>query len=87
MPATGTPAGRSDPRHLAGAARRGESRFSSFSRIEAFFLHDSLTVPAVPCRSFRGGPTVDVIFIITVVALYAVTHWIVRALSRLGGLE
>jgi hypothetical protein len=30
---------------------------------------------------------VDVIFIITVVALYAVTHWIVRAFSRLGGLE
>jgi hypothetical protein len=30
---------------------------------------------------------VDVIFIITVVALYAVTHWVVRALSRLGGLE
>jgi hypothetical protein len=30
---------------------------------------------------------VDVIFIIAVVALYAVTHWIVRALSGLGGLE
>jgi len=30
---------------------------------------------------------VDVIFIITVVALYAVTHWVVRALYRLGGLE
>jgi hypothetical protein len=29
----------------------------------------------------------DAIFIITVVALYAVTHWIVRALSRLGGVE
>jgi hypothetical protein len=30
---------------------------------------------------------VDAIFIVTVVALYAVTHWIVRALSRLGGVE
>jgi hypothetical protein len=29
----------------------------------------------------------DAIFIIVVVALYAVTHWIVRALSRLGGVE
>jgi hypothetical protein len=31
--------------------------------------------------------SVDAIFIIGVVALYAVTHWIVRALSRLGGIE
>jgi hypothetical protein len=30
---------------------------------------------------------VDAIFIIGIVALYAVTHWIVRALSRLGGVE
>jgi hypothetical protein len=30
---------------------------------------------------------VDFIFIIAVVALYAVTHWVVRALSLLGGLE
>jgi hypothetical protein len=30
---------------------------------------------------------VDAIFIIAVIALYAVTHWIVRALSRLGGVE
>jgi len=29
----------------------------------------------------------DAIFIIVVVALYAVTHWIVRALSHLGGVE
>jgi hypothetical protein len=29
----------------------------------------------------------DAIFIITVVALYALTYWIVRALSRLGGVE
>jgi hypothetical protein len=30
---------------------------------------------------------VDVIFIITIVALYTLTHWIVRALSRLGDVE
>jgi hypothetical protein len=30
---------------------------------------------------------VDVIFIITIVALYALTHWVARALSRLGGVE
>jgi hypothetical protein len=30
---------------------------------------------------------VDVIFIITVIALYALTHWIAYALSRLGGVE
>jgi hypothetical protein len=29
----------------------------------------------------------DAIFIVAVVALYAVTHWIVRALARLGGVE
>ncbi len=31
--------------------------------------------------------SVDAIFIVGVIALYAVTHWIVRALSRLGGVE
>ena len=30
---------------------------------------------------------VDAIFIVAVVALYAVTHWIVQALSRLRGVE
>ena len=35
----------------------------------------------------KGVPPVDVIFIITIVALYALTHWIVRALSRLGDVE
>lgn len=29
----------------------------------------------------------DAIFVVTVIVLYAVTHWIVRALSRLGGVE
>lgn len=29
----------------------------------------------------------DVIFIISIVVLYALTHWIVRALSRLGDVE
>lgn len=31
--------------------------------------------------------SVDAIFIIGVIALYAVTHWVVRAISRLGGVE
>jgi hypothetical protein len=30
---------------------------------------------------------VDAVFIIAVVALFAMTYWIVRALSRLGGVE
>ncbi len=29
----------------------------------------------------------DGLFILIIAALYAVTHWLVRALSRLGGLE
>jgi hypothetical protein len=29
----------------------------------------------------------DAVFIIVVIALYAVTHWIVRALSRLGSVQ
>ncbi len=29
----------------------------------------------------------DVIFILIVVALYAATHWLAWALSRLGGVE
>jgi hypothetical protein len=29
----------------------------------------------------------DTVFIVTVVVLYAATHWIVSALARLGGLE
>jgi hypothetical protein len=31
--------------------------------------------------------SVDAVFIVFVAALYALTHWIVRALSRLGGVE
>jgi hypothetical protein len=30
---------------------------------------------------------VDVVFIAVIVALYAVTHWLVSAIARLGGLE
>jgi len=29
----------------------------------------------------------DVIFILGIIALYAVTHWLVSAVSRLGGVE
>jgi hypothetical protein len=29
----------------------------------------------------------DVVFIIVIIAVYAATHWLARALSRLGGVE
>jgi len=29
----------------------------------------------------------DIVFILVIVALYAVTHWLIWALSRLGGVE
>jgi hypothetical protein len=29
----------------------------------------------------------DVIFILGIIALYAVTHWLASAISRLGGVE
>ena len=29
----------------------------------------------------------DAIFILVIVALYAVTHWVTRALSKLGSVE
>jgi hypothetical protein len=29
----------------------------------------------------------DIVFILIIVALYAVTHWLIWALSRLGGVE
>jgi len=58
-----------------------------------------LTGGAVPCAGTLegllhspaavslGGSIVDAIFLVAIVALFAVTYWIVRALSRLGGLE
>jgi hypothetical protein len=30
---------------------------------------------------------VDAIFVITLIALYVLTHWVARALARLGGVE
>jgi hypothetical protein len=29
----------------------------------------------------------DIVFILIIVALYAATHWLIWALSRLGGVE
>jgi hypothetical protein len=49
---------------------------------------DRVPTPEVPNSSaqvLRGETIVDAIFIIAIVALYAVTDCIVRALSRLGG--
>jgi hypothetical protein len=30
---------------------------------------------------------VDVVFILVIAVLYAATHWLIRAISRLGGME
>ena len=56
------------------------------------FLNAVLTLATVLLHAYQEPVTgqdfsVDAIFIIGVIALYAVTHWIVRALSRLGGVE
>ena len=32
-------------------------------------------------------PAVDIAFILIILALYASTHWLIRALSRLGAVE
>jgi hypothetical protein len=29
----------------------------------------------------------DIVFIVVIVILYGVTHWVTRAISRLGGIE
>jgi hypothetical protein len=29
----------------------------------------------------------DIVFILVIVVLYAITHWIISAISRLGGIE
>ncbi len=29
----------------------------------------------------------DVVFILTIISLYAATHWLAAAVSRLGGIE
>jgi hypothetical protein len=29
----------------------------------------------------------DAVFIIVVIAIWAVTHWLIRAVSRIGGVE
>jgi hypothetical protein len=29
----------------------------------------------------------DSVFIVVILALYALTHWVTRAISRLGGIE
>jgi hypothetical protein len=29
----------------------------------------------------------DVVFVLVIIALYAITHWLIWAISRLGGVE
>jgi hypothetical protein len=46
-----------------------------------------------PLSTIRWKPfaevknTMDVIFILLIIGLYAVTHWVTAAISRLGGVE
>ena len=50
------------------------------------FPHAALTGQAVTWRPrTHGTPYVDVIFILALIALYAVTHWLVTGISKLGG--
>ena len=53
-------------------------------------FNPTLTPAKIPCvstlrpnRPSRGGSDVDVVFLLIIAALYAVTHWIVWAITRL----
>jgi len=37
-------------------------------------------------RNKKGG-RMDIVFVVVIVALYGVTHWVTAAISRLGGIE
>jgi len=37
------------------------------------------------CLAPLEDPLVDIVFLLIIVALYAATHWLIWALSRLGG--
>jgi hypothetical protein len=54
------------------------------------FTHATLTLRSLNFAAIngqRGIPVMDVIFVLLILGLYAVTHWLIWALSRLGGLE
>ena len=49
------------------------------------FPHRALTGGALIFALFPRRSGVDIVFIVVIAALYAVSHWIVWAISRLGG--
>jgi hypothetical protein len=69
-------AGRNGPPFPHGALTQRCSRFS-----------DHAGVPVTANPPAQQEPAVDVVFILIIVGLYAGTHWLISALSRLGGVE
>jgi hypothetical protein len=66
----------------------GAAKVLAALRHPAPFPHATLTPRRVDCASAEPQePVVDIIFILIIVALYAGTHWLIWALSRLGGVE
>ena len=54
------------------------------------YPNSALTPPRLECAALQTNPedaSMDVVFVLIIVALYAVTHWVTWAISRLGGLE
>jgi hypothetical protein len=49
------------------------------------FINAALTTAPLQLRALAKEAVVDVVFIFAVVALYAVTHWLVWAIERLRG--
>lgn len=50
----------------------------------AHHRHASLQAPE---RRWRRAAVVDVVFILIILTLYALTHWVTAAIARLGGVE
>jgi hypothetical protein len=56
--------------------------------VPGLFLHTTLTGAAIRLPvSLRSFLSVDIVFILAILALYAATHWLVTAVARLGGFE
>jgi hypothetical protein len=73
---------------LESAARQQCSRHRTLSprgvsSRAAHSAHSSVTGPA----AVDGKRLVDFVFILGLIVLYAVTHWLIGAISRLGGIE
>jgi hypothetical protein len=57
------------------------------ARYLAFRSQPGEAVPAAVAQSLPGRSGVDIVFILVIAGLYAVSHWVAWAISRLGGLE